>query len=183
MAEISVDFLLGPGCTSRAIAWDGLGFGGYSHSAGLLSSGRYLDARSEAMHGIWTVGPEARKLGVVPAGVHIRDPSWEKSIRRTRATLIVTQTEYDDWEANLRAKIGTPYARVDIIGFITGRKVEVNGMWDCSQLQINALQHIKRIPFPLSVPAHQISPNTLKLMMESIDAKLTDVQASYPLVA
>jgi len=179
MAEIAVDFLLGPGCTSRAIAWSGLGFGGYSHCAGVLESQRYLDARVDAMRGVWTVGPEKGKPGVAPSGVHIRDPSWEKSVKRVRATLSATPAEYASWEANLRAKIGAPYAKVDIIGFITGRKVDVNGMWDCSQLQINALQHIKRIPYPLSVPAHQISPNTLKLMMEAIGAILTNVQKEY----
>src|ERR1700744_3025142 len=145
MIEASVDFLRGPGGTSGLIAWSGLGFGGYSHAASLLADGRYLDARSTKMSGLWHFGPEVGKEALVPPGVHIRDPFWEPAIKRTRCTIPLTQIEYDDWEANLRAKIGTPYAGRDIWGFISGRKVEVNGMWDCSQLAINALQHIKKI--------------------------------------
>ena len=103
MAEISIDFLLGNGFASRAIAWFGFGSGGYSHCAGVLADGRYLDSRDDV-------------VGHVPAGVHIRNPKSEISLRRERWTLEVTQAEYDAWEANLRAKIGTPYAKIDIYG-------------------------------------------------------------------
>lgn len=164
MSEISVDFLLGPGPLSWLIAWDGLGFGGFSHAASVLADGRYLDARSDAMHG-------------VPAGVHIRMPGYERSIRRTRATIEVTQAEYDDWEANLRAKIGTPYSKRVIWGYISGRKEEVKGRWICSELAVNALQHIGKVRYPLQVPAHQISPDTLFVLMDQIGATFTDMQS------
>jgi len=157
MAKISVDFLLGNGIASRAIAWFGFGADGFSHCAGVLADGRYLDARSDAIAGI-------------PAGVHIRDPDTERSHRRERWTLDVTPAEYAAWEANLRAKIGTPYSRSSIYGFITGRRVMVNGEWDCSALQINALQHIKRVVYPLPFAAHQISPNVVRVLMAQIGA-------------
>jgi hypothetical protein len=179
MTEIRVDFLLGPDLSSRFIAWYGQGYGGYSHCAGVLSDERYLDARSDVLSGTWEHGPYVDHSGIVPAGVHIRDPGWEKSIKRTRATIEVSQAQYDSWEANLRAKIGTPYARGDILAFITGRQIDVHGQWECSMLQINALQHIQLFPFPLSVPAHQITPNTLLLMLQAIGATLTDVQKDY----
>jgi hypothetical protein len=179
MPEACIDFLRGPGFISGAIAYYGYGSGGYSHAANLLADGRYLDARSTRMGGVWYYGPHEGTVEEVPSGVHIRDPHWEPATRRTRAILPLTQTEYDDWEANLRAKIGTPYAGLDIWGFISGRKVDVHGMWDCSQLSINALQHIKKIRYPLSVEAHQISPNVELLLVEQAGATLTDVTDLY----
>lgn len=152
MIEIAVDFLLGPDWSSRWIAWYGNGYGGYSHVASVLADGRYLDARSDV-------------LGGVPAGVHIRDPKTEKWIKKRRATFQVWPDEYADWEANLRAKIGTPYAKSDILGFMTGHNDHEAGQWMCSALAINALQHIKRVPYPLPVPAHQITPNSALLIV------------------
>lgn len=166
MAEISVDFLLGPDLSSRFIAWYGQGYGGFSHCASVLADGRYLDARSDI-------------LDEVPAGVHIRHPETEACIRRVRCTIVISQDRYNAWEANLRAKIGTPYAEIDIWGFITGRKVTVNGMWDCSQLAINGLQHIDVFPYPLSVEAHQISPNTLLMMLEGVRGKTLTMDPIY----
>jgi len=160
MAEISIDFLLGNGLSSRAIAWFGFGAGGYSHCAGVLADGRYLDARED-----W--------VGVTPPGVHIRDPKQEISARRERWTLSVTQTEYDDWEGNLRAKIGDPYAKIAIFGFISGRREIVTGQYTCSMLQVNALQHIKRVVYPLPFLAHQISPNVVLCLMAQIGARQT----------
>jgi hypothetical protein len=165
MAEIAIDALLGPGWLSRTIAWYGNGYGGYSHAAGVLADGRYLDARNDVIAG-------------VPAGVQIRRATTEKSIKRTRASLTVSQAEYDDWEANLRAKITDDYGRTDIIDFITGRNKHDAGHWICSALQINALQHIKRVPFPLYVPAHQITPNALLLIVQAIGFKITEMTAN-----
>lgn len=150
--EIAVDFLLGVDWTSRLIAWYGQGYGGYSHCASVLSDGRYLDARSNV-------------IGGVPEGVQIRKPDTEKWIKMRRASLQVTKAEYDAWEANLRAKISTPYGRGDILDFITGNASHEDGHWVCSALMINAVQHIRRVPYPLPVPAHQVSPNSALLIL------------------
>jgi hypothetical protein len=179
MAEIIVDFLRGPGILSALIAWDGIGSGGYSHVANLLADGRYLDARSTKMGGIWKRGPRQGVIDQVPAGVHIRDPEWEPSIKRLRATFKATQTEYDDWEANLRAKITTDYSGLAIWGFISGRNVNVHGHWMCSMLSINALQHVKKIVYPLPYAAHQINPTIELLLVSQAGATLTDVSDLY----
>jgi hypothetical protein len=152
VSEIAIDFLLGPDWTSRFIAWFGQGPHGYSHCASVLCDGRYLDARSDV-------------LGGVPGGVHIRLQETEKWIKKRRATLQVTQTEYDEWEGNLRAKVTDGYAKPDILGFILNKDMHRNGTYDCSALAINALQHIKKVPYPLPVPAHQITPNAALLIV------------------
>lgn len=161
MSEIAVDFLLGPDCFSRGIAYFGQGSNGWSHCASVLSDGRYLDARNDVMAG-------------VPAGVHIRLADTEKWVRKRRATLAVTPAEYADWEANLRAKITTQYDRDAILGFLEGKSMHTAGRWICSALAINGIQHVARawtqphlgyVPFPLPVPAHQVTPNALLLIL------------------
>jgi hypothetical protein len=146
MATIAIDFLLGTDWSSRLIAWWGEGYGGYSHCASVLADGRYLDARSDVLAG-------------VPAGIHIRQPATETWIKKRRATLDVTPAEYASWEGNLRAKITDDYGRADILAFITGQDWHQPGRWICSALAINAVQHIRKVPYPLPMPAHQISPN------------------------
>jgi hypothetical protein len=163
VSEIAIDFLMGPDKSSALISWFGLGPGGYSHCASVLSDGRYLDARND-------------KLGSVPPGVHIRSPTTERWVRKRRATLQVTQAEYDSWEANLRAKIGDQYGRSDIMEFLFDRGTHDPGHYICSALAINALQHIKKVPFPLWVPAHQISPNMALSIVQSAGLTIGPVE-------
>jgi hypothetical protein len=146
MALLRIDLLMGPDLTSKPIAWFGNGPDGYSHCASVLADGRYLDARSDT-------------LGGVPPGIHIRDPATEAWVRKRRCTLSVDQATYDAWEANLRAKISDKYAKGDIIGFLVDRMLHRVGTYDCSALVVDALQHVKRVPFPLWLPAHRITPN------------------------
>lgn len=152
MSQIAIDFLMGPDRSSRFISWFGQGPHGYSHCASVLADGRYLDARSDRLAG-------------VPGGVHLRDPKTEAWVRKRRATLAVTPAEYAAWEANLRAKVGDAYASPDIWGFLTDRMLHRSGTYDCSALVINALQHVKKVPFPLPIPAHQITPNAALLIV------------------
>ncbi len=163
MATISLQFVLGSALSSRLIAWYGNGYGGFSHVDGILSDGRLLGARSDS-------------VGNQPPGVHIRPPDYEKWVKRTRVSFKVTKSVYNDWEANLRAKIGTPYDVTSIWGFITGRQQSTDGHWICSQLQINALQHVKMVPFPLPMPAHQITPNSVLLISAAIGGKVTELE-------
>jgi hypothetical protein len=163
MSDIAIDFLLGTDRSSRLIAWFGQGPNGWSHCASVLADGRYLDARVNV-------------IGGVPPGIHIRDPAIEAWTKKLRATLQVTQTEYDDWEGNLRAKIGDGYASFDIVGFFLDRMLHRPGTYDCSALVINALQHIKKVRFPLPIPAHQITPNSALLIVASVGFHIDEVQ-------
>jgi hypothetical protein len=155
VSEIAVDFLLGPDWPSRLIAWYGEGYGGFSHCASVLADGRYLDARNDV-------------LGGVPAGVHIRLPETERWVKKQRATLQVSLTEYNAWESNLRARIGDPYAKSDIWGFIIGKDEHEAGHWECSAHALDAVQHVHRVPFPLPIPAHQITPNACLLILAAV---------------
>jgi hypothetical protein len=171
MSEIAIEFLMGPDRSSRLISWFGQGPDGVSHSASLLKDGRYLDARNDVLNG-------------VPSGVHIRDPKTEKWIRKRRATLEVTDEEYQTWEDSLRLKIGDQYGRSDIMEFMFDRGKHQPGHYICSALAINAVQHVSRvhwkpghlgfIPFPLPIPAHQISPNAALLIVATAGFTVSD---------
>ena len=163
--RIRIDFLLGTDWQSSLIAWFGQGPGGWSHVASVLQDGRYLDARNDV-------------LGGVPGGIHIREPATEKWRKKLRCTLKVTQGEYEDWEANLRAKIGDAYARGDIVGMVIDRMLHKSGTYDCSALAINALQHIKRVPFPLPIPAHSITPNAALLIVATAGFEIGEIQTA-----
>jgi hypothetical protein len=163
MSQIRIDFLLGPDWQSRFIAWFGQGPNGYSHVACVLEDGRYLDARNDV-------------LGGVPSGIHIRSPVYEAWVKKRRCTLEVTPAEYQDWEGNLRAKINDPYARSDIGGFFLNRMLHKSGTYDCSALAINALQHIRKVPFPLPIPAHEITPNAALLIVATAGFQIGEVQ-------
>jgi hypothetical protein len=162
MAEIVNDFILGASLASRVISWWGQGYGGYSHVAPLLTGlrypGMYCDARSNVVAG-------------VPAGVQIRDPSSETWVKKVRGTLKVSSVERDAYEANLLQRVGAPYSDRDILGFITGKPMHQGGHWICSAHAVNALQHIKRVVFPLPVAAHEITPNALMLIEAAIGFK------------
>lgn len=170
MSEIAADYLLGASLPSRLIAWYGEGYGGFSHVAPIIVDTymgarreRYLDARNDVVAG-------------VPSGVHIRDPKAEKWIKRCRVSLGVSQDEYQEWEDNLRARIGDQYARTDIVDFITGRDQHDAGHWICSAHWIDSLQHIHRIVYPLPIPAHQITPNGSLLLVAQANFRIGDLE-------
>lgn len=51
--------------------------------------------------------------------------------------------------------------------------------YDCSALLINALQHVKLLPFPLPAPAHEIVPNMALMLVATIPgARVYNIQAA-----
>lgn len=161
MAQLAVDFLWGTGWTSALIGTFGFPQGP-SHCASVIKHEpkSYLYAAGEAY-----IDARDNVIAGVPAGVHLRDPESEMCIKKQRATLQVTDAEYADWEASLRAKITTEYDRDAILGFLEGRSMHTAGRWICSALAINAVQHIRKVPYPLPVPAHEISPDAALLIL------------------
>jgi len=167
MSEIAVDFLLGAGLSSRLIAWYGNGYGGYSHAAGVLADNkRYIDAHAAVIDG-------------VPKGVRVRYIDTERCVKRVRSAIRCSLTEHETWEQALRFLVGDPYGDADIWAFITGRQEQSpgrhsQGHWICSAAQLHALRKLGYIK-KLSVPDHQVTPNSLLLMMEAVGFKTHDM--------
>lgn len=182
MAKIQAFFQLGTDWQSRAIARYGANTGGWSHCGFILQDGRILDARSDSLK---RVNKQCNVPDVVPAGVHIRDPLSEKWVRRLVATLDVTQAEYDEFEANARAKVTASYGRADIVNILLGRPGHVAGEWICSALLINEIQHLSLswspphlgyVPYPLPVPAHEISPDMALMIVATAGFTLGPIE-------
>src|ERR1700677_5080321 len=190
MAEVAVEFRLGPDCSSRLIARYGVQTGGWSHCALVLADGRFLDARSDVLK---RVDQKCNVPDVVPAGVHIRDPQSERWVRKRRATLQVTDAEYSEFEASARAKITTAYGRSDIVNILLGRPGHVAGQWICSAFAINECQHLARnwapvnvagsamqrvghIPYPLPAAAHEISPDMALMILATAGYTLGPIE-------
>lgn len=171
MSEIAVDFLWGTGWTSRLIGQFGFPQGpSHCASVGIFAphkEERYIDARDNVIAG-------------VPAGVHIREPSTETWLKKQRASLQVTPEEFAEWEKSLRDKITTDYDKDAILGFLEGKSMHTAGRWICSALAINAVQHIKKVPYPLPVPAHEISPDVALLILATAGFTIGPIQTPSP---
>jgi hypothetical protein len=154
LRQFAVDLLLGSGLLSRAIAWYGNGYGGFSHAASAIDEETYIDSHANVIAG-------------VPAGVQKRAISTEKCIKRERLAKQCSQLEYDEWVHALEENIGDPYGTIYIWGFITGRHENGNGSWICSGDALRALRRLGAVP-ALSVPDNQITPNSLGLILEAV---------------
>jgi hypothetical protein len=150
--EIGLEFRLGTDWTSRAIAWWGQGYGGWSHVDAVLRSGELLGARSDRVKYQGTL---------LPSGVQIRPASYEQPVRYVKVAIRVGAQRAADWEGFLRSQVPDPYDKADILGLIAGRPWMTAGHWICSALQTDALNRIKLFKNnPLFVP-QQVAPNTL----------------------
>lgn len=158
-AALRWQFVLGAGLPSRAIAWWGSGYNGWSHVDAILPDGSCLGARSDV-------------IGGVKAGVQIRPPAYEKWVRRAVLKLPCTAGEAAEWETYLRSQVGDPYDKADILGLIIGRPISSAGHWICSALQTDALERVGKLP-KLPLTPQQVSPNTLLAMLCAIGAQCT----------
>lgn len=159
MSRMRWQFVLGDDIFSRAIAWYGEGYGGYSHVDALLPDGSLLGARNDA-------------VGGKPPGVQIRPPEYAKWVRRAIVELPCSTTDASLWQSWLVSQIGRKYDKSAILGFLTGKEDHTNGYWICSALQTGALEEVRRIP-KLVVPPQQVTPNTLLVVLSALGAKVT----------
>ena len=83
---ITLQFVLGADLASRAIAFWGQGYGGFSHVDAVLSDGTLLGARNDV-------------AGDQPAGVRIRPANYETWARKERLELACTFTQEATWES------------------------------------------------------------------------------------
>ena len=154
MTEIALQFRRGRGLTSKAIAWWGNGWHGWSHVDARLPDG-LLGARWDNVGG----GP----------GVRLRPFDYEASDVEEQLLLAleVTPTQAAAWEKGLRAQVGEDYDPDDILSLFLGTPVHVaEGHWICSALQTNELQAIGVLP-PLGVPPQQVTPDSLAIAIRA----------------
>lgn len=154
MSEIRVQFVLGSGLSSRAIAWWGQGYNGWSHVDAVLSDGSLAGARSDIIKPLGG-GP------AIPAGCQIRPANYEKWARvmvMARQVDLGTRSMWDEFFRTRAGKI--QYDKGDILGFILGEDKATAGRWICSAWNADAAETLDLIP-SICLPLTQITPNTL----------------------
>jgi hypothetical protein len=159
--KIALSFVCGADISSKLIAWYGNGYGGFSHVDSILSDGTLAGARNDKIQ---------YKDETLPAGFQIRPKDYEEWSRRDIVQLEVADQQAVDWEDWLRHQVGKPYDSGAIIGFLFGFEDHEKGHWICSAAGAGGLIHANVMPKP-PVPLHQITPNSLHLMLYALGGK------------
>lgn len=153
---IRMQFVLGSGLSSRAIAY--FGAGGFSHTDAVLSNGELLGARSD-------------RVGHRPPGVEIRVPNYEHWKKQQVVSLDVDCFKTKRFYDFLREQIGKPYDSTAIWGFALDRDWRSTGSWFCSELISAALEESGVVP-KLCAPANKIVPGALMLISTAIGGEI-----------
>lgn len=149
---ITLQFVMGGGISSKAIAWFSSGV--FSHVDCVLPNGTLLGARSDA-------------VGGAPPGVQIRPPGYETWKLRYKMSLKVDPRKEDNFYTFLHKQIGKPYDKTAIWGFASGRDWRENDSWFCSELQSAGLEDAGVLPMLYS-PTNKITPAALALVMSAV---------------
>lgn len=159
---IQLQFVLGAGWGSRLISWWGQGYGGYSHVDAILPTGDLIGARSDSIR--------LKNGTVIPPGVRVRPPDYEKWLKRTIVTLDATPVETERWQQFLLSKVGQGYDKSDILGLILGLPITSTGHWVCSWIQTSGLEVIGKFGYLPFYP-QQVTPNELLFGVCTIGGK------------
>lgn len=166
---IAFQFVCGSDLASRAIAWYGTGYGGYSHVDAIIMHDSPVFREEKAG---WLIGARADQIGSIPPGVQMRPPAYEKVIRRCVAVLPCTENEQMAADQFIESQLRKAYDKTSIWGFLLGRPWHSKGHWICSALQTQRLRMAGRIG-SLPEPDSQITPNSLLLILAAMRARIT----------
>lgn len=153
---ISLQFVLGSGMSSAAIAW--FSSGHFSHVDCVMPDGSLLGARSD-------------RVGHRPAGVQIRPAFYETWKQRVVMSIETTPAQEKCFYQFLNAQVGKPYDSSAIWGFAAGRDWREKDSWFCSELQMAALEDAGIVP-ELYTPFNKIAPVTLCTVSSAIGGKV-----------
>jgi hypothetical protein len=151
-SHVRLQFVLGAGLASQAIAWFGAGH--FSHVDYVLPDGRLLGARTDH--------PVDGKTGV-----QIRPANYEVWKERQVISIPCSQRSLNRYETFLRAQVGKPYDKTAIFGFVAGRDWRAPDSWFCSELQARAGEVAGLWP-RLDTPVTKIMPGTLAIVSTAV---------------
>jgi uncharacterized protein YycO len=151
---IRLQFVRGMGISSSAISWFSAGH--FSHVDAILPNGSLLGSRSD-------------QIGLIPPGVQIRPPYYEKW--KERVVMVLPQSSgYDEaFIAFLHSQLGKPYDKTAIWGFVAGRDWREDDSWFCSELLSAALEISRACPV-LYAPRNKVTPAALATVMSALGA-------------
>ena len=149
---IRLQFVLGGGLSSAAIAW--FSSGHFSHVDAVLPSGDLLGARSD-------------QIGLIPPGVQQRPPMYERWRERVVMKFTTDPAKERKFYDFLHDQLGKPYDKTAILGFVAGRDWRSADAWFCSELQAAALEIAEITPL-LYCPTNKVTPATLAAIGSAI---------------
>jgi hypothetical protein len=150
---LKFQFVMGPGLSSRLIAW--FSAGPFSHVDCVMPSGDLLGARSDDVGG--------------GSGVRTRPSDYEKWRKTVTLKLPVRPAQERRFYDFLNVQIGKPYDKTAILGFVAGRDWREQDSWFCSELQAAALESAGICP-TLYAPASKITPAALATVLSALGA-------------
>jgi hypothetical protein len=151
-------FVCGDDCLSRAIAWWGNGWRGFSHVDIVCHRGWLLGARSD------------RAAGTL-SGVQLRPPDYLKGTLLRISTLELDLGAEDEKAAQYWAvsQIGRRYDMNTIGALLLGRKTKIDGRWICSALSDEMCVKFA-VYHETGVPPQQITPDTHHALLRAAGA-------------
>lgn len=152
---ITLQFVLGGGLPSQAIAW--FSAGGFSHVDAVKSDNGYL------------YGARSDKVGLIDPGVQFRPPGyavWKQRVVMNLSVAAPVEKRFWDFLLSQQHK---PYDSSAIWGFASGRDWRTKDSWFCSELQAAALEESGASP-DLYTPINKITPAALALVMSALGA-------------
>lgn len=106
-------------------------------------------------------GCEARPLDYYQA---------EPNVQEVQVPITVAPEQYDAFHNYLEQRIGDPYDWRAILGFaLPDVHLHEPGGQICSALMVMCLRAAKVFPWPLTVPAHHVSPRDLMLILSALE--------------
>lgn len=165
---VQVQFVLGEGISSAAIAW--FGGGAFSHVDAIMPDGSLIGARSDV---IIPPTPEGEPPALpIPAGVQRRPPGYEKWKTRVVASIETTVAKANKFYALNISQLKKQYDSTAIWGFVTGRDWRDEQDWFCSELQAYCFETSLILP-TLYTPVNKINPSTLAFGLSTAGAVFT----------
>lgn len=152
---LQLQFVMGTGLTSRIIEYFGHGVS-VSHVDTVMPDGRLLGARND-------------KIGNVPAGVQLRDPSYTGTEAVLRINIAMPGDMMQDYLNFITEQLGKPYDKLGIVSFFLGRNWDDLDSWFCSELVAAGLVKCGYFKYPLATPSNKITPPDLLLLLSVQD--------------
>jgi hypothetical protein len=130
------------------------------------------------------VMPDGTYLGAhADGGVQARLPDYDAAIwtKQLFIDLPCTEAQQKAHIDYLTRKIGEPYDMESILGFALRLDQHSPQHIICSALQLMSLRQPKApwLPFPITLPAHQVSPRDLLLILSGI-VRIVDPEVRKP---
>jgi hypothetical protein len=149
MSTIKLQYVLGNGLSSKAIAW--FGGGKFSHVDIVLPGGfGYVEG--------FLLGARSDKIRGISPGVQVRPAFYENWARRLVIEVPCSSDAFVSFHKYALDQRMKPYDKIAILGFLFGRDWRDDSAWFCDEMVLCCGIQASIIPELKVIPANQIPP-------------------------